>query len=207
MPTSYTGNAKLGIPAVGDRTWNLALANDLQALDGFTALGALCCTTHEQPSSSLLFDVAPGTFRIQDGSSIVFGGVVGQALAANSTVVIYLDGLTSWFTVYSAASYPTDPHVKIATVVTGASTITSITDNRQCVLVAGSIQDGTKWSIGLTAGLQIGITSNQSLGFYGATPIARSTVGSAVATSSWTTVEAGMLNRIYAAFRSLGLGS
>lgn len=104
-----------------------------------------------------------------------------------------------------AASYPTTPHVRLATVVAGSSTITSVTDNRQCFNVAGSIADGVNWSFGSTTGTQIGTATTQKIGFYGATPVVQQTGGSATAGSSYTTNEEGMINRMYTALRALGL--
>ena len=204
MSTTYTTNAKLGQPALGDTGWSTPLNANATTLDGLNPVGALCVTLHEVPSTSLDVAVAPGTIIAQDGTTVTYAGSTSQAVTASATKVLYLDGTSSW-ALTVGASYPTTPHVKLATVVTGSSSITSVTDNRECFNVAGTIADGVNWSFGTSTGTQIGTATSQKLGFYGATPVVQQTGGSATAGSSYTTTEQGMLNRDYAALRSFGL--
>ncbi len=204
MSTTYTPNTKLGQPALGDTGWSTPINNNATTLDGLATVGALCVTLHEVPSTSLNVAVAAGMIKVQDGTTVSFAGSGSQAITASSTKVLYLDGTASW-ALTVAASYPTTPHVRLATVVAGSSTITSVTDNRQCFNVAGSIADGVNWSFGSTTGTQIGTATTQKIGFYGATPVVQQTGGSATAGSSYTTNEEGMINRMYTALRALGL--
>src|SRR5207253_1757588 len=120
-------------------------------LDALAPVGGLAVTTHEQPSGSLLVDIAAGSFLKQDGTVGTYAGVAGQAIPAGTTKVLYLDGTASW-ALALAAAYPATAHIRLATAVAGASTITSITDNRQCFPVAGSIADGVNLALGTTTG-------------------------------------------------------
>ncbi len=148
------------------------------------------------PSTTLNVAVAAGTVIAQDGSTVTYAGSSSQAITASTTKVLYLDGTASW-ALTVGASYPSTPHVKLATVVAGSSTITSVTDNRQSFNVAGSILDGTAIAIGSTNGLQIGTVSTQKLGFLGATPAAQATGGSATASGTYGATEQGMLQKAY----------
>jgi len=279
MSNTYTPNVALAKPANGDQTWNVPLNGNCDRLDALAPVGNLCVTTTELPSASLNVHIAGGQFFKQDGSVGTFAGVVSQAIPANGTSAVYLDGTSGWAATVAAA-YPATPHVRLAAVVAGASTITSITDNRQCFMVCGSIADGVNLTLGSTSGTQIGTAATQKLafygatpivqpagttdlrmalinlglyasggatplnlnggalavgsasiadggnvavgtttgtqigtavgqklGFYGATPAVQQTLGAAAASGSWTSVEQGMLNRVYSLLRTLGLGS
>jgi hypothetical protein len=194
------------MPALGDRNWNTPLNGNCLALDALAPAGGLNVTTAEVPSASLNVDVAAGSFVKQDGSVGSYAGVTAQPIAASSTKVLYLDGTNSW-ALTIGASYPATPHIRLATVVTGASTISSITDNRQCFPVAGSIADGVNLALGSSVGTQIATATTQKLGFFGKTPTTQPTVGAATAGSSYTTNEQTMLQAVYNAVRALGLGS
>jgi hypothetical protein len=206
MSTTYTPNVQLGMPASGDRMWNLPLNANCATLDVLAPLGGLNVTTTEVPSATLNVAVASGAFVKQDGTVETYAGASSQAITASATKVLYLDGISSWGLTIGT-SYPPTPHVRLATVVTSTSTITSITDNRQCYMVAGSIADGVEWTVGSTNGLQIGTTSTQKLGFFGTTPAVQPTMGAATATVTYGTNEQTMLQAVYNAVRALGLGS
>ena len=91
--------------------------------------------------------------------------------------------------------------------MTGTSTITSITDQRQPITVCGTWADGVNITLGSTTGTQIGTATSQKLGFYGHTPVVQPTMGSATAGSSYGTNEQDMLQTVYNSVRALGLGS
>jgi hypothetical protein len=116
-------------------------------------------------------DVASGSFVDQAGTVQTYAGVTGQALATGTTVKLYLDGTASWALVTNQASYPTTPHVALATVVVGASTITSVTDQRKSIVVGGSMAEGANITLGTSTGTKIGTATTQKLGFWNATPI------------------------------------
>jgi hypothetical protein len=279
MSTTYTPNIKLGMPALGDTGWSTPLNANCTTLDGVAPVGGLAVTPHELPSASLNVAVAAGNYVKQDGTIATYAGMASQAITASSTQVLYLD-LTASGALTVAASFPATAHVRLATVVAGASTLTSVTDARLAFEVCGSILDGTEWSVGSTNGLQIGTAGTQKLGFYGATPVVQpsdttdlrtalinlglyasggasplnlnggaltvgsgtiadggnvvlgsstgtkigtatsqklvffnatpvvqQTMGAATASSSYTSVEQGMLQAVYNAVRALGLGS
>ncbi len=206
MSTTYTPSIKLGEPALGDTGWGATLNANAAALDALAPLGGLAVTTHEQPSSTLHVDVAAGTFVDQSGAVQTYAGVSNQAITLSTTKTLYLDGAAAWALVVGS-SYPATPHVRLATVTAGATTITSITDNRQSRAAAGSIAEGTVWTLGTATGLKIGSGSTEKLGFYGATPVVRPTMGAATAGGTYTSAEAAMINALWSALRNLGLGS
>lgn len=206
MSDTYTPNLKLPIPAVGDRSWSVPNDARVTILDALAPVGSLYVSSHEQPSSSLLIDVAAGAFVDQSGAVQTYAGVSGQAIALSSSKVLYLDGTASWSLVV-AASYPSTPHVRLASVVTGVATITSITDNRQCFPVAGSIADGVNFTFGTTTGTKFGTTTTGKVGFFGKAPIVQPTIGAGTAGATWTSTEQAMLQAVFNAVRNLGLGS
>ena len=206
MPNTYTYNLKLAMPAIGDTGWSIPVNANCNTLDGLVAIGALAVTTTEVPSASLRIIIAPGQYILQDGTIATFPGAGPQTLAPLSTQVLYLD-LTNSGSLTVASIYPSTPHVRLATIITGSSTVNVITDNRQCFNVVGSWADGVNISLGTVLGTQIGTSTNQKLGFFGKTPSTQPTMGPSSAGSSYTANEQAMLNAVYSAMRSLGLGS
>jgi hypothetical protein len=205
MSTTYTTCVGLGMSAYNDPNWNTPVVANWQALDALSPVGDNNCVTNEFPSASLNVKVAAGQFQRQDGTVVSYaGGTI--AIAASSTKVLYLDGTAAW-ALTSAASYPSTPHLRIATVVSGATTITSITDNRQAFIPSGSWFDGSVIVVGTSTGLQIASATSQKLGFFGTAPVVQPTIGAGTAGTSYTTNEQGMLQRVYNAVRALGLGS
>ena len=206
MSNTYTSNVKLAMPAIGDTGWSVPVNGNCTTLDGLAPVGRLAVTTTEIPSASLNVAVAAGSYIKQDGTIGTFAGSASQSMTANSTQVLYLD-LTNSGALTIAASYPTTPHVRLATVAAAASTITGLTDNRQCFDVVGSWADGVNITLGTVTGTQLGTASNQKLGFFGKTPTTQPTMGAATAGSSYTSNEQAMLQAVYNAARALGLGS
>jgi hypothetical protein len=174
MSTTYTSNTKLGKPALGDTGWSTPLNANCDTLDALAPVGGLAVTLTETPSASLNVAVAAGNYVKQDGTVATYAGTASQAITLSTTKVLYLD-LTSSGALTVGSSYPATAHVRLATVVAGASTITSVTDNRQCFDVCGSIVDGVNWTFGTSTGTQIGTATSQKLGFYGATPVIQPT--------------------------------
>ncbi len=206
MSNTYTPNTKLAMPALGDTGWSVPVNGNAAAIDALAPVGGLAVTVREVPSASLDVVVAPGTFVLPGGLAAQFAGSTGFAVAASSTVVLYLDGANAW-SLTAAASYPATPHVQLATVVSGASTISSIVDNRRCFVTCGAWVDGTNITLGTSAGTQLGTSATQKLGFFGKTPVVQPTMGAAIAGSSYTANEQAMLQAVYNAVRTLGLGS
>jgi hypothetical protein len=206
MSNTYTSNVKLAMPAIGDTGWSVPVNGNCTTLDGLAPIGGLAVTTTEIPSATLNVAVAAGSYITQGGAIGTFPGSAFQAMTANATQVLYLD-LTKSGAMTIQASYPATPHVRLATVAAGASTITSIIDNRQCFNVVGSWADGVNITLGTATGTQIGTASNQKLAFFGKTPTTQPTMGAATAGSSYTSNEQAMLQAVYNAVRALGLGS
>jgi hypothetical protein len=137
MATSYTINTKLGKPAVSDTGWGPVLTGDLDALDALLPVGGLAVTTHEQPSATLKIDIAAGSYVTRSWTVGTYAGVSGYTLTPSGTIVLYLDATAS-YALTTGSAYPSTQHVRLATVVTGSSTITSITDNRVGPIVVGT---------------------------------------------------------------------
>ena len=129
MSTTYTTRAKLGYPAVGDSGWGATYNTIVTTLDGFNALGALAVTPAEVPSASLNVAVAAGSYVKSDGTIGTYAGTASQAMTTAATNYVYLtDGGT--LTVDTSGFPANTFHVRLAVVVAGASTITSVTDAR-----------------------------------------------------------------------------
>lgn len=140
MPT-YLPNTKLAQPALGERGWDAALNSNVAALEANNGVSDLLVTPAEVPSASLNVRVAPGVYRANNGSTATFAGAASQAITANSTRVLYLDGAG---TLQVASSYPATStlHIRLATVAASASTITSITDDRVLICMPYPQQAG-----------------------------------------------------------------
>ena len=180
MSNTYTSNIKLAMPAIGDTGWSIPVNANCTTLDGFTAIGALAVSTRR---SAECLPERRGRFRLLSPAGrhdrhVCRGGVAGDQRLLHAGP--YLD-LTASGTLVVAANYPTTPHVRLATVVGGNSTIGSITDNRQCFNVVGSSADNANITLGTAIGTQIGTASNQKLGFFGKTPTTQPTMGAATA--------------------------
>jgi len=207
MSNTYTPNVQLAMPAVGDRTWNVPVNGNSQLLDALAPVGGLAVVTTEVPSATLNVHIGAGNYLKQDGTIGTYAGSTSTTLVASMTSYLYLDLTASGALVVNTSGFPTTPHVRLATVVTGATTITSVADTRVAFAVIGSFADGVNFAFGSTTGTQIGTATTQKLGFFGKTPIVQPTMGSATATSSYGTNEQTMLQAAYNAVRALGLGS
>lgn len=180
MSTSYGARTGLGTPATNDRNWDVPLAADLTLLDSINALGALMVDFAEHPSATLNVRVAAGMFRKMDGSTVTYAGTSAQAIATASTKVVYL---TNAGTLTVAASYPTSgPYFPLATVVAGATTITSITDNRPApTIVCGSANVGTATLVAGTIPVSAPQITASSI-----VMVTRKTIGGTTGTMSYT---------------------
>jgi hypothetical protein len=207
MANTYTPNVQLALPAAGDRTWNVPVNANAQALDALAPVGALAVITTEAPSATLNVRVAGGNYQKQDGTIGQYAGSSSQAMTASATNYLYLDLTNSGNLVVSTTGFPATAHVRLATVVAAVSTITSITDARVAFNVVGAFADGVNLTFGTVTGTQIGTAANQKLAFFGKTPVVQPTLGAATAGTSYTSNEQTMLNAVYAAVRALGLGS
>jgi hypothetical protein len=183
MATSYTGNLKLGKPAVADRSWNLVLNANADQLDALAPVAGLCVSPLEMPSVSLNVRVAPGSYRRKDGTAGTFAGAASFTLAASQSTSLFLsdDGVL----LASTSGYPTTACVRLATVTTGPATVFILKDDRLVCgvvgtdaspylpLAGGTLADGAGVAVGSAAGSRLGTASTQKLGFWGATPVVR----------------------------------
>jgi len=142
----------------------------VDTLDALAPIGGLAVTLAEVPSTTLNVAVAAGKYRQQDGTVGSYAGVATQAITTATTKVLYLD-LTAAGVLTVAAAYPTTAHVRLATVVAGATTITSITDDRVTAHTIGSWAAGMNFSFDTTTGTKFGTATGQKIGFWNATPI------------------------------------
>ncbi len=207
MANTYTPNVQLAMPAPGDRTWNVPVNSNAQALDALTPVSALAVVTTEVPSVTLNVRVSAGNYLKQDGAIGTYAGTVSQSMTPSTTNYLYLDLTSSGTLVVNTSGFPATPHVRLATVVAGPSSITRIADSRVAFNVVGSFADGVNLTFGTSNGTEIGTAVNQKLGFFGTTPVVQPTMGAATAGTSYTSNEQAMLNTVYAAVRLLGLGS
>lgn len=194
MSTTYTANAKLQKPAAADRNWDVPLNANADALDALAPVGGGCVTLHETPSSTLNVAVAGCFYNKTDGTVGTYAGTASQALTASNTNYLFLDG--SGTLTVNTTGFPTTVHFRLATVVAGGTTITSITDSRvtlqplaaACLLLAGgTLADGANIAVGSTTGTKLGTSVSQKLGLFNATPVVQPSGASQAAVSQTQT--------------------
>ena len=135
MSTTYTTRAGLAKPAANDRNWDGPVNYTTDRLEASNPVGALCVTLAEVPSASLNVVVAAGTFISSAGAYVSYAGAT-QAITASTTKYLYLTD-AGVLTVGSAWPAGGTKHVRLAVVVAGSSTITSVTDARVPFVSAG----------------------------------------------------------------------
>lgn len=174
MATTYTSNLKLGTPATGDTGWATVLDANRTQLETLTAIAGGCVTPAEVPSTTLNVRVAPVNYLLPDGTIGSYAGTASQAMTSGTTNYLFLN--SSYSLTVNTTGFPTTAHIRLATVLAGASTITSVTDSRVYlevpVQLAGiTFADAANIAAGTTTGTKIGTATTQKLGFYNATPI------------------------------------
>jgi len=206
MSNVYTPNVAMSQPSVGDTGWGPTLNGNATLLDALAPIGGLAVTTKEHPTSTTLnVAVAAGTFVDQSGAVQTYAGTSSFACTASQTNSIFLDGTASWALTKSTSGFPATAHVRLAVVVAGSSSLTSVTDVRQAFTVCGSIADGVSLALGTSTGMQIGTASTQKLGFLGAPPAVQQTGGAATASGTYGATEQNMIQKAYNALRTFGL--
>jgi hypothetical protein len=206
MANTYTPNLQLAMPASGDRTWNVPVNGNALALDELTPIGSLAVTTAEVPSATLDVRVAAGSYLRQDGSIASFAGMASQAIPASSTKMLYLD-LTSSGALTVAAAWPTTAHVRLGTIATTSTTISSIADARVAFGVLGAYADGVNLTLGSGVGTQIATPVVQPAGAAQAA-LVDSTGGSigttlAAVTATNSTDQSAVINANFASVNNL----
>lgn len=135
MATTYTTNVRLQKPGTADRSWDVPINANADALDAMAALGGLAVAVAEVPSASLNVRVAPGTFVNADGTIGSFAGATSVALPTSATTFLWLapGGILA-----QGTGFPTTAHLRLAQVVTGATTVTQVVDQRVCFAIQGT---------------------------------------------------------------------
>ncbi|WP_165251181.1 hypothetical protein [Paludisphaera soli] len=175
-----TPKLKLFVPDFDERDWHLIVNAGIEAVEALTSLTSLHVTSHEVPSTTLSVDVAPGVYEKQDGTFGTYAGETGVAIPASSTRYLWLN---SSGVLTQGAAWPSTAMIRLAVVVSGATTITSVSDARTPFRVAGmgtaawlplaggTLDDGADIAVGTGSGTMIGTATGQKLGFYGAAPV------------------------------------
>lgn len=145
MSTTFTTNVGLGVPAYDDPGWDAPIRDTIALLDSLAPVGALGCRAREIPSTSLYVAFAPGSFRSSTGAAVSYAGAT-LAVPTAATTRYWLDDAG---TLQSGSAWPAVPYVPLATVVAGASTITSVADAR---IAFGSLGTGPRVAVTSQAG-------------------------------------------------------
>lgn len=136
MSETQTTNLGLAYPSFGTPNWNTDVQNNYAILDALTTVSGGVVILKEFPSASLNVHVAPLTYRKGDGTVGTCAGSSSFAMTTASTNFVYI---TDAGTLTVAAGLPTTGnYVRLATVVAGATTITSITDTRIPLVASGA---------------------------------------------------------------------
>ena len=108
---------------------------------------------YQQPGEDLKVNVTAIKFLNRTGAAPVvtsYAGVTGQAVTANKTTVFWLTAAGALASAVSPSTYPnpedTD-HIRLATVVTDATEISSITDDRPKVTLLGKTPVATTYAV------------------------------------------------------------
>ena len=176
MATTYTTNLQLQKPSTADRQWDVPLNANADYLDALAAVGGLVVTPMESPSVSLNCRITAGTFMTANGSSGSFAGTASLALPASTTSYVWL---TDIGVVGNGPAFPTVPHVRLARIVTGLTSISQVIDSRMAyqsigaaslfVSKAGDTVSGPLQVIGPTSGTPLLTLDPTALtiGFFG----------------------------------------
>lgn len=202
MASSYTSKIGLNKPADNDTAWGTPLRANYDQIDVLGAVGPLAVCQTEFPSTTLNVKVAAGNYRKSDGTIVSYAGTSSQAMTASNTNYVYLTD--SGTLTVSTSAFPSATFiVRLATVVAGGSTITSVTDSRvpwlsfgannntvYLALAGGTFADGSgvvTVGTGTTNGVKIGASTSDKLAFFNATPIVRPSSANEAAVGSLAT--------------------
>lgn len=126
MATTYDTTIGLGTPAHND-PWESVLNANRVLLGAQAAIGSLAVRAAEVPSASLNVRVSAGSFRGASGAIVAYAGTASQALTTATTNYVFLDDAGTLGV--NTTGFPANV-VRLATVVAGATTITSVADAR-----------------------------------------------------------------------------
>jgi len=129
MSTTYSTVLRLKKPGNADRGWDTPINANADALDLISPLSALFVSTAEYPSTSLGVRVAAGSFVSSTGTLVSYAGTSSFAVTTAATNYLYLTdaGVLTANTIGFPAGVAI---IELATVVAGATTITSVADAR-----------------------------------------------------------------------------
>lgn len=125
MATTYDALGQ-GTPAHND-PWEAVLNANRALLSAQAALGTLAVRAAEIPSTTLNVRVSAGSFRGTSGAIVAYAGTTAQAMAASATNYAFLNDAGTLQA--NTTGFPANV-VRLATVVAGATTITSVADAR-----------------------------------------------------------------------------
>lgn len=134
-----TQNALLNKPSTCERHWDVPLNENVDYLDGISAIGRLLVTPSELPSASRNIRVTQGRYVKADGSVAVFAGVGSFGLPPSSTQAVWLSEAG---TLSCSGDFPVSMHLPLATVVTGPEAVLSIVDERVVLRMCAWTQNG-----------------------------------------------------------------
>jgi hypothetical protein len=166
-------------PATCDRNWDIPLNANADFLDSMSSIGSLLVTPTEVPSASLNVRVTSGSYIQASGTVGTYSGVSIYGLPASSTQALWL---TDSGVLSASGTFPTTPHVRLATVVTGVASVQSIVDDRiglqSCCAGQSSAAGGSGGVATMPANVPVGPIStvltiepaSSCLGFFGASP-------------------------------------
>lgn len=200
MYPSCTPNLNIELYSYNDypQTWHTRWNAQSGILDSLAAIGSLAVATTEVPSAALTIKVSAGTFRKSDGTLVSYAGVSSQVVTASATTWLWLTdaGVLATGTGFPASG---TPHVRLAVVVAGGSTITSVTDARTPFSSSGATRDALFLTLaaadatavitvhaGTAHGLQIGGAASDLFALWGKTPTTQPTNANQAAMASLT---------------------
>jgi hypothetical protein len=202
MASTWTTAIGAEKPANGDDagTWDVPVRAVFDLFDAQAAIFMFGVQVTEHPSASLNVRIQGGTYYSSNGSAVVVATNTSMALTTAATNYIFLtDGATTFS--QNTTGFPANlNNVPIATVVCGATTITSITDSRRNLaaqgggltvpaflpLAAADTSAVVVVTAGTTNGVQIGSASSAKIGFFGSTPVIQPSGASQAAIGSFT---------------------
>ena len=171
MTTTYTSNARLQLPADSDRNWGTPLRANEMWLDGVASIGQLVVVPTETPSATLHVKISGGRYAKADGSVGTYAGTSSLAVSASVVTAIWLTDSGSLTT---GSVFPTTAHIPLATVTAGATTITSVTDQRVASRTLGTGYQTVQGTLTVQAPggstLLAANPATPAIGFFGATP-------------------------------------
>lgn len=129
-----TTNLKLLKPDLNEEGWGDTANDNYDALDAAPAVGWFAPTAG---STALTLDVAAGSYVKADGTVASFAGSTGLSVPTSATTLYWLADAG---TVASGSSWPTTPHLRLASVTADGSAITGILDARTPFRIAAPAQ-------------------------------------------------------------------